>query len=91
MHAYMYTSMKCMCMHVYLHMYIYIYIYLFIYLYMYMYIFLPRVLRAFFAAVCCWPEGACHTSRPVGRACRVRAGTPRPPGCFVVFRVAGAG
>ena len=28
-------------------------------------------------------------SRPAGCACMLRAGTPRAPGCFVVFRVAG--
>ena len=52
--------------------------------------FLPRVLHAFFAAVCCWPEAACDTSCPAGRACRVRAcGYSTSSGLLFVFRVAG--
>ena len=88
MYAFMHTSMKYMCMHVYLHMYMYMQIYTYIYIYIHM--FLPRVLHAFFAAVCCWPEAACDTSCPAGRACRVRAcGYSTSSGLLFVFRVAG--
>ena len=81
MYAFMHTSMKYMCMHVYLHMYMYMQIYTYIYIY------------TCSCRGCCMPSLLlCVAGRrlraiphvlPGEPAGCVRAGTPRPPGCFL--------